>query len=223
MSSIQQDVNSALGQMGILAALSPELQAKAKEKEALGKIEKREGALKKQFDITKGDFIKEAAAQGMAELSEIRAANGKPKELRAPEEHAENYGRVLKRAQDMAAKGVQLAQEKFDIAPSDENYGQLKTAQMLSEFFAKEQAGKPITEEGKKALEAIQRAQGQAATKKANQARRTKLLYGEMERMMPGFKYMEPKKQNKIIKDLGPDERKRIKDEAERREKYYGK
>lgn len=223
--SIQQDINSALGQVGILASLNPTLQQKAIEGAELRKIKKEEKGLGEQFDAAREDYFKEKDAQTKAEKSEIKANNGKPKALLAPDVYAESLGQAAKNMQDLTAKREALAQKKFDIAPSVENYEQLTYAQTAKKYWEDQQAmvGKPITKEGQKALEAIQRAEQRRENKIKNQERRTKLLYGEMERMMPGFKYMEPKKQNKILKDLGKDERKRIKDEAERREKYYGK
>lgn len=227
--SIQQDINSSLGQVGVLAALNPTLQAKAKEGEEIRKINRDEKKTNKQFDIAKKDYLNVEGAQTEAEESEIKAARDKGKKypdvLLAPGTYAEDMGEEVGKMQKFSEKNLRLAQEKFDIVPSKKNYNNLMNAQGRVNYFKEQQVnvGKPVTEEGQKALEAIQRADEKAANKRANTARRTKLLYGEMERMMPGFKYMEPKKQNKIIKDLGADERKRIKDEAERREKYYGK
>lgn len=227
--SIQQDINSALGQVGVLAALNPTLQQKAKDREELRKIKKQEKVLDKQFTSAREGYFKERGLQEEWEKTEIKAAKDKgkkPKVLLAPELFEEPVGQAVGNVRDIAKKKERLAQEKFDIDPSDENYKRLTGAQNASKTWENMQqtvVGKPATDEGQIAWEAIQRAQEQAATRKANRERRTKLLYGEMERMMPGFKYMEPKKQNKIIKDLGADERKKIKDEAERREKYYGK
>ena len=227
--SIQQDINSALGQVGVLAALNPTVQAKAKEREDIKKIEKQEKVLYKQFDATREKYFETKGAQAEGEESEIKAAKvqGKkhPKVLLTPETYKRGLGQEVGNMRNLAEKKLQLAQEKFDIAPSRESYKGLTGAQTAVDHWKEQQAnvGKPVTYEGEVAWEAIERAKRIQDNKNASRARRDKLLYGEMERMMPGFKYMEPKKQNKIIKDLGTDERKRIKDEAERREKYYGK
>ena len=228
--SIQQDINSALGQVGVLATLNPTVQARAKDREELKKIEKKEEALNKQFASAREGYFKERGFQEEWEKAEIKAAKDKgkkPKVLLAPELYKESVGQAVGNVRDIAKKKERLAQEKFDIDPSDENYRQLTRAQNVSKTWETNQqtvVGKPATDEGQIAWEAIERARQRQENARANRERRTKLLYGEMERMMPGFKYMEPKKQNQILyKSMDDKERKRIKDEAERREKYYGK
>lgn len=226
--SIQQDINSSLGQLGVLAALNPTLETRAKEGEEIRKINRDEKKTSKQFNIAREEYFDVRDDQKEAENSEIetnKAQGRKTKVLLAPGIYARRMGEQVDKMQKFSEKNLRLAQEKFDIVPSKKNYDNIGIAQQRVDYFKKQQAniGKPVTPEGEVAWEAIERAKRIQDNKNANRARRTKLLYGEMERMMPGFKYMEPKKQNKIIKDLGTDERKRIKDEAERREKYYGK
>lgn len=212
--SIQQEINSSLGQVGVLAALNPTLQAKAKEGEELRKIKRDEETLTKRAGYLKEEIKKD---------KEKSAVIGEALKKMTPEEVKFNGPEMLKSLNDLQANTKAYGSELEEI--TDKEKGLIRKGYNISpekywvkySSILKREAKEEIAEA------AIQRAQEQAATRKANRERRTKLLYGEMERMMPGFKYMEPKKQNKIIKDLGPDERKRIKDEAERREKYYGK
>lgn len=222
--SIQQDINSSLGQLGVLVALNPTLQERAKEEEGVRKINRDEKKVDKQFKAAKKDFFKKSKEQIKAEEANLKEGNSEA--LRSPKLYADRT-RALENIRDLVVKNKKLAEEKFDIVPSKENYDNLTIAQeSFEEWKDKPEllAGKPITKEGKEALKALQRAEERRVNKQINTERRTKLLYGEMERMMPGFKYMEPKKQNDILyKKMDYKERKRIKDEAERREKYYGK
>lgn len=227
--SIQQDINSALGQVGIIASLNPTLQQKAKnraeDRAELEKIKKGEKVVNKQFAAAREKYFDAMGVQTEAEKSEVEAQKGKPKVLLSPEVYAEGLRQEVGNVQNINAKREQLAQRKFDIAPSDESYKNLTDVQTASKYWGDKQSdiGKPVTEEGQMAWEAIQRAEQKRENLKLNIARRKKYLYQEMERMMPGFKYMDSKQQRNILGKMSQKERDKIKDEAERREKYYGK
>ena len=159
--SIQSDINSALGQIGIMASLNPELQEAAKERGELRKLDKAEDVWKKQQEIVSGELDKVAKSEAEA----IESGNN----LSVVNPYQEERDKVTGELRDLAEKRTQTAKQRFDIAPSEETYKRYSDAKGSFDYFNRE-VGKPYTPPEqysiRKAEEAKDRA-GRAALAKA--------------------------------------------------------
>lgn len=116
MAGIQAGINQLVGQASILAHLSPELRAKAEKRAALNDISAKEKNLAKSREA-----IKKSAKAGVSRYFD---PNGKE----PTEEEAQKLKYDFEKSDDLRAKSLELAQEKYDLDPTSENYDALKRA-----------------------------------------------------------------------------------------------
>lgn len=114
MAGIQAGINQLVGQASILAHLSPELRAKAEKRAALKDISAREKNLSKSREA-----VKKSAKAGLDEY--LKAKN-------PTEEQRQKLKYDFEQSDAMREQALGLAQEKFDLDPTSENYEALKTA-----------------------------------------------------------------------------------------------
>lgn len=125
MAGIQAGINQLVGQFSVLAHLSPELRAKAEKRAALKDISAREKALTASREAVK--------ASVKAGISKYFDPNG----TQPTEEEAKKLKYDFEQSDKMREQALKLAQEKFDLEPTSENYEALKTAS-----FAQDKAEK---------------------------------------------------------------------------------
>lgn len=215
--SIQQDINSAIGQVGILAALNPTLQAKAKDREELGKIKKQEKVLEER-DKYLGEEIKKESAN----ISAIKESEKKmsPEELKfneeeihkmlsASEDKVNSYAYEIAEMQD---KKDELTRMGYNISPKKykERYFEMRQREVQSE----------IAEEAQQRAEEI--AQEKALLKEKRTQYQRNLHRGIDRTTIPGFRNMSKEQQESIIKKIPAGERRKIANEEKWRKNIYG-
>lgn len=114
MGQIQSGINQIVGQAGALAHLSPEFRAKAEKRAALKDIGAREQSLAKSREA-----VRVSAKAGLSEYL---------KEKNPTEEQMQKLKYDFEQSDKMREQALKLAQEKFDLDPTSENYEALKTA-----------------------------------------------------------------------------------------------
>lgn len=126
MGQIQSGINQIVGQFGVLAHLSPELRAKAEKRAALKDISAKEKNLEKSREA-----IKTSAKAGLTEYL-------KEKNPEKEQELAHKLKYDFEKSDDLRAKSLELAQEKYDLDPTSENYDALKKASFEQSRVEKE-------------------------------------------------------------------------------------
>lgn len=116
MGQIQSGINQIIGQAGALAHLSPEWRAKAEKRAALKDIGAREKNLAKSRES-----VLESAKAGLGEYI-------KEKDPIKEQELAKGLKYDFEQSDIMRAQSLKLAQEKYNLDPTSENYEALKTA-----------------------------------------------------------------------------------------------
>lgn len=135
--SIQSDINSTLGQFGIMASLNPALQEKVKTREEIRKLDKADDVWKKQQEIVLGELDEVAK-------SEAEAANtGVDLSILNP--HQGSREQVADELRDLSEKRTQIAKQRFDIAPSNETYKRYSDAKGSFDYFNRGGAREPYT------------------------------------------------------------------------------
>ena len=232
--SIQQDINSALGQMGILASLNPTLQQKAIEGAEIRKVKREEKANVKRTEILKGEVEKEK--KNISDISED-LKNLSPEKFNSPEEYITKEKELNKRIAEADEKTkshmLELDELKdrydniirrgYDISPERfrESYFKLRQREAKAEI-----ANKTNEVQTKLAEEAQQRAEQIAKDKAvAKEKRKTYMsnLYKGVNRTLPGFKDMSREQQENIVNKMSPGERRKIANEEKWRNEIYGK
>lgn len=221
--SIQQDINSALGQVGVLAALNPTLQARAKEGEEIRKI-KNEG----KAVIERNKTLNEDMEAESKKLHESAKKASSPEELKKLMDdstvkmklYGQEMGEMIDKLDDLTRRGYDISPKKFKGA-----YFDLRKKEMEKE--AKAEIAKRANEtQAKLAKEAQQRAEQIAKDKALAKKKRQEYmsnLYKGVNRTMQGFKDMSREQQEKIIKKITPGDRRKIANEEKWRNQIYGK
>ena len=204
--SIQQDINSSLGQMGVLVALNPELQElkefrKIKEEDKT--ISKRNKVLGEKIDEEKKNIsnITESMEKMSPEELKFNKAELR-KSLSASEENVKFYEHESNKLQE---KRDELTRRGYNIAPRlfKNRYFNLEQRE-----FAQQRAE--------------QIANDKAVAKKKHQEYMSNLHKG-INRTMQGFKDMSREQQENIIKKITPGDRRKIANEEKWRNQIYGK
>ena len=200
--SIQQDINSAFGQMGILAALNPEFQElkeyrKIKEEDKT--ISKRNKVLDEKIEKEKENISNITESMKKMTPEELKS---KKKELSASEENVKFYEHESNKLQE---KRDELTRRGYNIAPRlfKNRYFDLEQRE-----FAQQRAE--------------QIANDKAVAKKKHQEYMSNLHKG-INRTMQGFKDMSREQQENIIKKITPGDRRKIANEEKWRNQIYGK
>lgn len=219
--SIQQDINSALGQVGIIASLNPTLQQKAKnraeDKAELEKIKKQEKSISEREKVL-GDKIDKENEKISGAIASMEKMS--PEELKFNEEElhkvidesankANAYGwekvELQDRRDELTRKGYKISPKKFK-----DRYFELREREVDAEL----------------ADEVNERAEQTAREKAIAKEKRKQYmsnLYKGVNRTLPGFKDMSREQQESIVKKMSPGDRRKTANEEKWRNEIYGK
>ena len=221
--SIQQDINSALGQVGVLAALNPTLQARAKEGDELRRVErdvkrgeKRFKNLKEEADKEKENFeniTKDLKSLSLEDFKSPEEFKAKTKGLRERLDESRVKTKANKNEMgELEDKFGKMIRQGYDISPK----------RFKNRYFKllKGEARVEIAEAARQRAEQI--ANDKTLEKKKHQEYMSNLYKG-VNRTMQGFKDMSREQQENIIKKITPGDRRKIANEEKWRNQIYGK
>lgn len=138
MGQIQSGINQLIGQVGVLAHLSPGLRAKAEAREATRKAEKKAAIQQEAFDTTFaegvqiGEKIEGLETQLETEGDPISKLRAQGDLRKAKEERQTNYDISA----DITQQKVETAQELFDLKPTKESYANLASAKRDAKLYS---------------------------------------------------------------------------------------
>ena len=137
MAGIQAGINQLIGQVGVLAHLSPTLRAKAEDRAATQKAERKAAIQQEGFDTAFaegaqiGEKIEELETQAETEANPIEKLRVQGDLRKAKEERQTNYDVTA----DITKQRVETAQELFDLKPTKESYANLASAKQDAKLY----------------------------------------------------------------------------------------
>jgi len=211
--SIQQDINSALGQVGILASINPSLQQKARDREEVNKIKKEDEVLDDRHKI----LTEEISKTNKASLNTLRDMKNMPPEERKSK--AKEFKEINKKALSLGKEIDEITEIKDELTRRGYSVSPYEFKDRYFDLLKRDVNAELAVDANKRA----EQTKREKAMLKEERKQFMRNLYQGVSRTLPGFKDMSREQQESIVKKMSPSDRRKTANEEAWRNDIYGK